>query len=420
MLRLLYLLLTLIPTCLSGQTQSSGVDISIGEKMELTSAILNETREIYVYEPEGFWGMDDRLTNLPLVIVLDGESQFRSTVAIVDYLSAASFGTDIMPRSIVVGIPNTNRLRDLSPIKGILANDSTTLEVTGGGQQFLRFITDELIPHIDSTYATSDHRTLVGHSLGGLLTFEALLRGRSYFDNYLVIDPGLGFADEAYMQEVIDSLSSADLSQETVFFAVANTSPTFLKTYSFSYDSSDLMSLLDIPNRRFLKAADTSSWMINLHTAKYDDENHFSVPLVATQDAFKAIYDYYSFPMIMDYYHPRYADRTDLVPRLVDHYSMISDKMGHQVVPMMSYINSFAFGIAESGRTDLAEELFHFNIKMHPDDPIACSNLAYYYKSQGQVEAALDYYHRSLKLRDQEWVRDAIKELVESKPLEGK
>jgi predicted alpha/beta superfamily hydrolase len=418
MLRLLLLLIITTPLHLCSQTQAPRADISIGEKIELRSTILDETREIYVYQPEGFWGMDDSLTNLPVIIVLDGESQFRSTVAIVDYLSAAPFGTDIMPRSVVVGIPNTNRTRDLTPVKGIIGTDSTSLDVTGGGKQFLRFIRDELIPHIDSSYSTSDHRTLIGHSMGGLLTFEALLRARSYFDNYIVIDPGFGFAQEAYMQEVIDSLSSGDFSQETVFYAAANTSPTFLDDYDLAYDSSDVMTLIDIPNRKFMIQADTSDWNVNLHTVKYDDENHFSVPLVATQDAFKTIYDYYSFPTIMDYYHPRYADKTDLMPRLVNHYNMISEKMGHRVVPMMGYINSFAFGIAESGRTDLAEELFRFNIEMHPDDAIAYSNLAYYFKTQGQVEVALDYYRKSLKLLDQDWVRSAIHELLDKQRIE--
>ena len=38
----------------------------------------------------------------------------------------------------------------------------------GGADEFLRFLSDELIPWVEGQYRTASFRVLVGHSLGGL------------------------------------------------------------------------------------------------------------------------------------------------------------------------------------------------------------------------------------------------------------
>lgn len=282
-----------------------GVDkvITVGERISIYSSILGEDREIYIHEPAGFWGMDEEMENLPVVYVLDGESQFLNTVSTIDYLSAGPNGNDIIPRSLIIGIPNTNRNRDLTPIKGIIGNDPTTLETTGGGPDFLEFITTELIPYIDKHYSTCSNRTIIGHSMGGMAAFYALLNKREYFNNYIVIDPGFGFANEAFYNTVLDTLRRVDLSEENLHFAAANTRPTFLSLEAMKNDTSDVIKLLDRPNNKFLNLEESKDWKINLSMKYYDDEIHYSVPLRATYDAMKYFYNYYSFKEMNNYYH---------------------------------------------------------------------------------------------------------------------
>ncbi|MBX2872093.1 MAG: tetratricopeptide repeat protein [Saprospiraceae bacterium] len=407
----LFILFIFLQSCLSAQSIDTGNSISVGEIIELESEILGETRQIFVHQPAGFWGMDEAMKNLPVVFVLDAETQFLHTVSTIDFLSAAPLGNDIIPRSLIVGIPNTNRNRDLSPIKGIIANDSTTLAVTGGGRDFLNFITEELIPFIDSNYSTSKHRTFIGHSLGGLMTFEALLRKREYFNNYISIDPALGFAEGIFMEEILDTLQNADLSAENLFFASGNTKPTFLKEEEILSDDSDFTKMISIPNRSFLNAVENNQWKINLAAKYYPVENHFSIPHQSTYDGLREFYQYYSFPEIMNYYHPRYKDKSDLVERIQDHYQMITSKMGYEVIPMEGYLNSFAFGIAPSGREDLAIALFEYNIELHPNNPLVYNNLAYYYMSKGNTKGALKAFQESLKLKSDESVLEILERL---------
>ena len=377
----------------------------------MESKLLGETRQIFVHQPNGFWGMDEAMGNLPVVFVLDGESQFLHTVSTVDFLSSAPLGNDLIPRSIVVGIPNTNRNRDLTPIKGIIANDSTTLTITGGGEKFLDFITDELIPFIDSKYSTSTHRTFIGHSLGGLMTFEALLRKREYFDNYISIDPALGFADGAYMEEILDTFAQSELSAEHLFLAVGLTKPTFLQEEEVMTDDSDFTNMISIPNRNFLNEIENHQWSLDVTATYYPEENHFSIPHKSTYDGLRKLYQYYAFPEIMDYYHPRYKDRSDLIARIREHYENITVQMGYEVMPMEGYLNSFAFGIAPSGRDDLAIALFEYNIELHPANPVVYNNLGYYYMSKGNRKEALKTFKASSKLQADDWVLETIERL---------
>ncbi|MDA9774121.1 alpha/beta hydrolase-fold protein [Saprospiraceae bacterium] len=416
----LFILLVSVYVDVFGQDTVTDDRISVGEVIMIESAILGEMREVFIYQPQGFWGMDEQMNNLPVVYVLDGESQFLNTVSTIDFLSSAPNGNDLIPRSIIVGIPNIDRNKDLTPVKGILGNDSTTLTATGGGVNFLNFITEELIPFVDSSYATSSHRTIIGHSLGGLITFEALLRKRNYFDNYVAIDPALGFADQRYMAEIIDSLMQSDLSPEKLFFSCANTRPTFLSEEDLLKDDSDIMKMIDIPNRQFLNTIDPITWQIDLTAKYYPDENHFSVPLRSTYDAMRSFYKYYSFPEISDYYHPTYESRTDLLPRLKEHYNMITAKMGYEVIPMEGYLNSFAFGIGQSGREDLAIELFEYNIELRPQNPILYNNLGYYYMSINNRAKAIEIYKKSLTLKADEWLSDTVVRLQKELDEENK
>ena len=410
-LKFVYLIIaTFVHTNLIGQIVESG-KINIGKKIKIYSNVLSEEREIYIYEPKGFWGLDEEMDNLPVIYVMDGESQFQSTVSTIDYLSSAPNGNDMMPRSIVVGIPNTNRNRDLTPVKGMLGKDTSTIETTGGGRLFLDFITSELIPYIDSNYPTCNHRTIIGHSLGGLITFEALLNKREHFTNYVAIDPALGFGNKSYMHTILDTLRNADLSDENLFFAAANSRPTFMSIDKLKSDTSQIMQQIDKPNYEFLSLNDSKDWRINVDMKYYQDENHFSVPYRSTYDAMKFFYSFYPYKEMMDYYHPEFGNKKDLISMIEKHYQKISQKMGCEIIPMQGYINSFAFGMGDLGRPDLALELFNYNISLYHDKPTVYNSFGYYYMKIDDKKKAVQQFKKSLSMNNDEHILKIKNEL---------
>ena len=75
---------------------------------------------------------------------------------------------------IVVGIPNTQRRRDLTGPTRVHA-DSTIAPRVGGSAAFRRFVREELVPAIEARYRTTRERAIIGESLAGLFVVETML-----------------------------------------------------------------------------------------------------------------------------------------------------------------------------------------------------------------------------------------------------
>ena len=109
-------------------------------------------------------------------------------------MSAGVNGNLQIPELIVVGVPNTDRTRDLTPTRNAsrpTGGSDPSLRGSGGGDAFLAFLRDELIPTVDAAYRTTDYRILVGHSFGGLMSLHAFLSEPALFQAHLAIDPSV-------------------------------------------------------------------------------------------------------------------------------------------------------------------------------------------------------------------------------------
>jgi len=105
------------------------------------------------------------------------------------------------------------RVRDYTPTE----IDS---EESGKADEYFRFIEQKVIPelelrgHIDST----SHKSLLGHSIGGLATCYAFIKYNSLFDNYIALSSSLFWDDFVFFQlenEVRDNISQTN----SIFFA---------------------------------------------------------------------------------------------------------------------------------------------------------------------------------------------------------
>lgn len=167
-------------------------DITIGKVETIHSQILGEERTVWIHVPDD--GRRSR-KKYPVLYLMDGDLHFKSVVGLMHQLSSVN-GNHVCPKMIVVAILNTNRYRDLTPTKYIVKDSSdTSAPETGNGEAFTRFIGEELIPFVDKTYPTTTERTLVGHSLGGLMVINTLARHGELFDKYISIDPSLWWND---------------------------------------------------------------------------------------------------------------------------------------------------------------------------------------------------------------------------------
>ena len=188
----LLIFFTAITIAANAQNEES---ILIGKKTTIFSSVLKENRKIWIYNPgqTSLTAVADK--RYPVVYVLDGDAHFLSTVGMIQQLSQAN-GNTILPEMIVVGIENTNRLRDLTPS---LVTPGSNAKVN----PFVNFLEDELIPYVDKNYNTAPYRILVGHSLGGLTAIDILTNSPKLFNAYIAIDPSMWYDDEEFLNNTI-------------------------------------------------------------------------------------------------------------------------------------------------------------------------------------------------------------------------
>jgi predicted alpha/beta superfamily hydrolase len=202
--------LTLLCTCVRAQTP-----ITFGQSYQLHSEVLEEDRVLNVLLPAEY--EDSTANNYPVIYLLDGATNedFFHVSGLLRYFN----DHHMMPPTILVGIANVDRKRDFTyPSKD--PRDSRDFPTTGGSAKFIEFLQQELPVFVNKTFRTTDHRTLVGQSLGGLLATEILLKHPGHFNDYIIVSPSLWW-DKEWMYTNMDSLVTAlDVYPERLFVSV--------------------------------------------------------------------------------------------------------------------------------------------------------------------------------------------------------
>jgi predicted alpha/beta superfamily hydrolase len=263
-------------------SQSKDNLLIIGNVDSVFSNILKEKRKIWVHVPDTGDNMIYGARHYPVVYLLDGDAHFYSVVGMIQQLSEIN-GNQICPDMIVVGIPNTDRTRDLTPThdgKSIYM-DSNATKTSGGGEKFIEFLEKELIPYIDSHYPTSPYRMLIGHSFGGLLVVNTLIHHPELFNTYVAIDPSLWWDHQKLLKQAEDGFDQKKYSNKNLFLAVANTMQKDMDTGRVVNDTAvntmHIRSILEFA--KYL--GNRPGTGIRYGWKYYNDDNHGSVPLIA-------------------------------------------------------------------------------------------------------------------------------------------
>ena len=183
--------------------------LTIGQEYAIASKVLGEERPFWVYVPE-----EAAQQPCPVLYLLDGEWNFHYTTGLIRQMISSG---DIPPL-YVVGIINTNRSRDLTPA----GPDGSSNARFGGAESFLRFLTEELHPFIDSKYSLQAYSLLAGHSFGGLFTIYSMMKNPSFFQGYIVLSPSLGRNNEQQVQIAKTHFKRTDLPRQQLFLAIGN------------------------------------------------------------------------------------------------------------------------------------------------------------------------------------------------------
>ena len=184
----------------------SETDFTIGKTISIQSKILKEERVLNVYLPQHYSA--DSLKTYPVIYLLDG-SKDEDFIHIAGIVQFGSFSwINMLPETIVIGIANVDRKRDFTyPSQNSL--DQEEFPTSGKSAHFIQFLEDELQPFIAANFKTSEEKTLIGQSLGGLLATEILFKKPELFDNYVIVSPSLWWDDEKLLNAPTPSFTSS-------------------------------------------------------------------------------------------------------------------------------------------------------------------------------------------------------------------
>lgn len=290
--------------------------------LQITSAILKETRRIYVALPVSYArSAADR--RYPVTLVLDGEANVPPAAAVSHELSR----NGQIPESIIVAIPNIDsmrgRLRDLTP-PGLSVSGSSRNE---GGDRFLDFIEQELLPAVDRQFRGSAPRTFIGHSSGGILVTYAAAT-RSTYRAVIAIDTPTHLDDDWLVKKLL---------------ARAKAAPAPLR-----YVSLEARFGWTDETWKTLAAAAPTNWKLHRESFK-PKESHESMVMLSMYLGLREAFSDYSMlaaPI---------APTTSILP----YYAKVGAAFGATVIPPRKLIQNVVEDLLIEGRGAAAREAYN-------------------------------------------------------------
>ncbi len=354
---LIQVFVLVFPSVAQGQQQLASI---AHFRHTIASTALGEERTILVRVPPGY----DRTTQrFPVVLMLDAHAPQNGMMASI-IESQAFAGT--MPEMILVGIQNTNRTRDLTPTKTERAD-------SGGGNKFLDFVEQEVLPLVDRNYRTESYRVFAGHSLGGLTVVYAMLSRPHLFGGYIAASPVLHW-DNSYVIKKTDELFKTQKEFKKSLFISLGDEPTYIAGFN-SY-------------RELLKKNGPSG--LDYEFQHWTDEDHGSVVMRSYLAGIRKIFAGW-----------RLDPGVQNLTGLSSHYSKLSKKYGYGIKPPENIVNQFGYALFRAEKIDEAIEAFEENARLYPDSPNVYDSLAEALEKRGSKSRAIANYERAYKMAEQ-------------------
>lgn len=337
-------------------------DISIGHKVKLHSKVLDMDRELWIGLPKSYGDSLYAPKEYPVLYFFDGDTHFENLVAQRNWLSRNLYAA--LPEFILVGIVHRDRTRELTPTAMETPEEwkRADFSTSGGNAELMRFIEEELKPHIDKTYRTNGFEILSGHSFGGLAVAHALINHPATYDAYIAIDPSVWWDDNALPKRLEGPWYGPKYDGKLFFLAKADDP---------SSGEHHHQAILAFQER--LKALGGDKKLDHAYRF-YPGEDHGSVVVPAIYDALRFIFKGYQMPV----------KRAMREPGLLrHHFDALSKRLGYPVKADERLIDSMAKVCVRQSLFEQAAELLALNVENHPDSPHAKKRYREYLEAHG-------------------------------------
>ena len=349
--------------------QESTQPIVIGQRVVIHSDILDEERTIWIHTPTEY---NNSGIKYPVVYVLDGPAHFHHTTGIIDFLSRLNR----MPQMILVAIANTDRTRDLTPPTE--TDTANTFPTSGGADNFLHFIREELAPYVDENYRTESFKLLIGHSFGGLFTIHALLTKPDFFTGYISISPSLWWNNRATLRAMNSLLENRISFDRFLYVTLGNEGGNMLSS------AQEFEQLLQS------KSPPDFDWTFNL----MEEETHGSIPHRTIYLALEKLYSGWQIE------NPGEMLDAGGIEAVDQHYRELSKKYGYRIITPENIINQLGYRYLGRKEYSSAIQMFKRNVETFPNSANVYDSLGDGYDAKNQPELALQNYRKAVEISE--------------------
>jgi predicted alpha/beta superfamily hydrolase len=331
------------------------------EEKTVYSKILNENRPILISRPNGYDRSEEKYF---VVYVLDANLNMYFTTGIAELLYQAGY-----PRLLIVGIPSTNRTRDLTPS---IAKDAP---LGGGADNFMKFIEKELMPFVGNNYKVHGYSVLIGHSYGGLFAAYVLEKNHDLFDAYVAITPTVIYDNFLVSKQLLIKFNNTKELDKTFFFSVGHE------------PGGEGDAVFELNNDIFKKNAPKKlDWKFEY----YPKENHSTTPVIATMDGLRFVFK-------------------DLVPneslvaekgftKLIEYYQGLEEKYAKKINIPQRVLMNYGYPLLKSEKIEEAFKVFNYYRETYPNVPVGYDGLAILYNKKKETKKAIENLKKLIEI----------------------
>lgn len=347
-----------------GQTESDYYKASIDTT--LSSKYLGKKRSISVILLKSF--SKAKATKFPLVVVFDRQNKriFRQTFEAINYL--VSF--DEMPEAVIIGISTENNQKRLWETSLKSSMDKAN------GENFIRFLYEELIPWAEAELNCGSNRIFIGHSRFGYFSSYLLTNKLTDLTGVISLSPFLVEPNVNVVDSLKKRLSTTNLNH-TVYYRFI-TGDSIIDTKDYSLMKSFLSKAKPVKN-------------FNWKGTAFYNAKHMAVPGLGVMPSLLEIFDFWSDEMAKVLQSEQ--------PFTPEVYKSFTHKMkshyGDGIGLGLAVLNGIGYKFYNNQKYDYARAAWQVLLQEYPMFTYAYISIAKSYSKEGNKMAAVEIYKKA-------------------------
>jgi len=345
----------------------------------IKSKKVNADREIQIILPRGYEEKQEQ--KFPLLVVLDADYLIAPTASNIRY----GVNFDEYLDFIIIGInqaTNNDRVYDSE------FEDTGIPSVNGGA--FYEFITQEVVPYIESKYRVQPFRAIMGHGVTAGFINAFLYKDVPFFNAFIAMSPILATNMET---NVASSLSAL---KKPVFYYLSDTDG----------DLPEEKVKINLLNQN-IKAIKNEN--LNYKFEHFPEGNHYSYALQAIPSALNFIFKGYGRIDMEEFNNKIMVLESGHAQYLMDKYEKIENKYGFTPTIRLSDFEAIEAAIVKKGNSEELIPLAKLAEKHYPETMLGAYHLALYEEKMDDWGRAEKAYLKAFSLNP---VRNLTKNMM--------